>query len=225
MAIINFLVAETFERLFGVLALLEVLDQSIPEMEYRAQQALQELAEHEGWEYGEYEAERDVLDSKFRHWVPRLAAYSVIALLQAVVETALLRVAEYAGKARGSSFRVKDLGGKGVEQAAVYLQRLISLDVKADPAWNQLRDLQDLRNMIVHRGGKPGESLEHQKVMDRLLAAHPESLILPSDKRVVYGEIWISTRLCKEFAKDIEGFLKRLFRAVGLPDMGVPEVS
>ena len=84
-----------------------------------------------------------------------------------------------------------------------------------------MRNLQDLRNAIVHRGGKRGTSPDQQKVMERLLTAYPGSLSFPDSPRdSLYGEVWISMNLCRQFAREVEGFFNRLFRAVGLPDKG-----
>ena len=95
------------------------------------------------------------------------------------------------------------------------------MDVKKDPAWEYLRNLRELRNAIIHRGGKRGKSQRHQLAMDRLLAAYPGRLLFPDGKDAFYGEIWISMNLCRDFAREIEGFFKRLFKAVGLPDRGM----
>lgn len=222
----DFLVLETFDRLFGVTALLDVLDQGIPDMEWREQEALRQMAEAESWDYNDYDVDRQVLDEKFRRWIPRFAAYSIITLFQSIVESQLLACAERVGKMRNASFRVKDIKGKGVEQATVYLQRLISLDVREDPAWSHLRNLQDLRNAIVHRGGKRGTSADQQKVMERLLTAYPGLLAFPdSPRESPYGEVWISMNLCRQFAREVEEFFKRVFKAVGLPEKGMQFVS
>lgn len=217
---INFLVMETFDRLFGATALLEALDKAIPDMEWHEREGLKELAERENWEYEDYDVERQALDARF-HWVPRLAAYSIISVLQSIVETQLLACAQRVGSVRSSAVRVEDIRGKGVEQAAGYFRRVVSLDVTKDAAWDYLLNLRELRNAIIHRGGKRGKSQKHQLAMDRLLAAYPGRLLFQDGNAAFYGEIWISMNLCRDFAREIEGFFKRLFKAVGLPDRGM----
>lgn len=222
------LAVETFERLFGATAFLESVDKAIPEMEWQEREALRQLAEQENWDFGDYQVEGQVLDAKFRHWVPRFAAYSVIILLDSIVETQLFAYAERIGRVRGSAFRPKDIKGHGIEPAALYLNQAAALDVKKDPAWKHLVSLQELRNIIVHRGGRQGEAPEQKKRLDRLLQAYPKEKLELRNNVYTFGgemEIWISMPLCREFAREIEEFFKRLCKAAGLPDKGVQFVS
>jgi hypothetical protein len=218
---IDFLVLKTFERLFGVTALLDVVDRAIPEIEWQEREALKRLAEEQQWDSGDYFVESDVLEEKFRYWLPRLAAYSVIILLHSIVETQLLALAERMGRKQGSPFRVSDIRGRGIEQGALYLERVGALDVRKDPGWRHIHHLQELRNMIVHHGGKRGQSEEHQRAVQRLLQEYDGRLVLPEEPDAVRGEIWISMRLCRDFAQEIQGFFDRLFKAAGLPGKGV----
>ena len=98
---------------------------------------------------------------EFETWIPTFAAYSGTLLLYSIVETQLSAFAEYIGKKRGSRVRVKDMAGKGIDRSAHYLDLVLSIDVKKDPAWSHLRDLQSLRNFIMHSNGKRGDSQEH----------------------------------------------------------------
>ena len=58
------------------------------------------------------------------------------------------------GQKLGSKILLGDLAGKGVEPAATYLERALLIEIKYDPAWSLLRELQALRNIIAHSGGK-----------------------------------------------------------------------
>jgi hypothetical protein len=118
---------------------------------------------------------------------------------------------------QGSKLRVEDLVGKGVDRSVNYLKRVLSIDVRADPAWSRLKDLQSLRNIIVHRGGKPGESPEHQKRANELIKKYPQSLELRKTDGF-HEQIWMSMNLCRDFANDIDGFFERVFKASGLPN-------
>lgn len=217
MWVLNPLVIETFARLHGALAFLETLNDGIPTVEEKEHRYLEHLAAEGGWEYGEYAVERDVLDDKFHTWIPTFAAYSVIIVLHSIVETQLYAFAEHIGKKRGSKLRVKDMAGRGVEQSAIYLERVLSIDVKTDPAWSCLNDLQSLRNIIVHRGGKRGESHNHQKPVNDLVKKYPQALEFRKADRF-HEQIWVSMNLCRDFAQNIEGFFERVFKASGLPN-------
>jgi hypothetical protein len=76
----NFLALNTFERLVGVGAFVDLLDEAVPSIELRKREELKQLAEQEGWDYSDYQVESDALGEKFL-WMPRLAAYSCAVLL------------------------------------------------------------------------------------------------------------------------------------------------
>src|SRR6266571_822000 len=80
------LAIKTFERLSAIRALIDLLDASLPEVELRERDKLKRLAKEQDWDFGDYTVETQILDERFGHWMPRLSAYSVITLLQSVVE-------------------------------------------------------------------------------------------------------------------------------------------
>lgn len=225
MAKIHFdhLAIETFQRLYGASAFLEMADKAIPQLEREERERLRRLAEEEGWDFGDYDVERQALDAKFQHWIPRFVAHAVIILLDSIVETQLFAYAERIGRAKGSKFRPQEVKGHGLEPAALYLKATAALDIKADPAWEELNHLQNLRNILVHKGGKQGDSPEDKKKLDRLLQAFPkEKLSLQENAYALRSEseIWISLSLCRDFVRTIEEFFKRLCNRAGLPDKG-----
>lgn len=100
------LVVETSERLYGLSALIEMIYRATPEIELRERDELKQLAETEHWEYGDYTVGDQFLDVKFKHWLPKFAAYSIIVLLGSIVETQLLAYARRIGERAKSTFGV-----------------------------------------------------------------------------------------------------------------------
>ena len=186
-------------------------------LEANENEYLERLYVQEGWEYSDYAIEKIELDAKFRTWVPTFATYSVIILLHSVVETQLLGFAERLGKKRDAKLRVKQLAGRGLEQSALYLERVVSFPVTTDPAWPLLQDLQLLRNIIVHRGGNRGDSPDHQKSVEDLIRRHPQKLHLQKADGI-HEQLWVSMNLVRAFARETEGFFERIFKAAGLPN-------
>ena len=219
----NLLALQTFERLIATTDFLEVLDKTIPDAERQEQEALRRFAEEQQWDFGDYEVERQTLEGKYR-WLPRLAGYSVVILLYSIVETQLLALAERVGDRQGSTFRVKDIRGRGIEQGVRYLKRVAALEVKKDPAWRWVKDLHELRNIIVHCGGRPTVSREHQQAVQRLAGTY-KGLFVGKSLHAPQGELWISMDLCRDFAHEIQEFFKRLFGASGLSTKGVEAVK
>jgi hypothetical protein len=214
---LNFVVIETFARLDAALAFLGMMNDAIPTMADKEHQYLEALASAGRWEYCEFDAERDALHQRFDSWIPTVAAYSAVVFLHSIIETQLEALAECVGNRQGSRFLVKDMHGSAVERSAIFLERVLSINVKKDPAWSCLKDLQTLRNIIVHRGGKPGESDDERKKVGELVSRYPPALEL----RKVDGfheQVWMSMNLCRDFAQKGYGFFERVFKACGLPN-------
>ncbi len=93
---IDILVLQTFGRLAGISSFLDVLGRALPKSEWSDNEALKQKAEHENWEYSDFDVKRQVLDERFRFWLPRFTAYSVMTLLYTVLETQLAACAKRA---------------------------------------------------------------------------------------------------------------------------------
>ena len=211
------LVAQTFGRLAGISALLELLGRSIPESKWAENEELKRKAEEDGWKYEDFDVERQILEERFQFWLPRFTTYSVVTLLYTVVETQLAACARHAESHRKAQFALTDVRGRGVEAAVLYLEKVGALNAKGDAAWKTICDLRDLRHLIVHRAGTKGQSEEHRRTARRLANDCPKRIVFPNSDWSWYGEVWIAIPLCQEFITTIEEFFDRVFAALDLP--------
>ena len=78
---LDLLVLQTFGRLTGIRSFLDLLDGALPRSEWSDNEALKQRAEKENREFNDFDVERQVLDERFRFWLPRYAAYSAVSLL------------------------------------------------------------------------------------------------------------------------------------------------
>ena len=189
----------------------------MPAAEALEREALQRFAREAGWDESDYGAEKSEIDSKFEYWLPRVLAYSCVSLLQALVETQLLALANRLRDLHGTKIAPDDLSGSPVERSRTYLTKIMDLDVGSDPAWEHLRNLAKIRNIVIHRRGAIGTAQQHREEVHRLIAKYPDRL---SEH---LGDLRISFELCYFFLDEVEGFFKRLFLEVGLPDTVVIE--
>jgi hypothetical protein len=217
---IDFMAMETDSWLYATRAFLEAMTRAVAEAESREDEELKRRAAAESWPPEEYFAEQDVLREKFGHWLPRLSAYSVIILLQSLVETQLHAYARRLRRVQGQKLDVSDLQGKGICPAQKYITKVGGINIANDLGWRDLCNLQDLRNIIVHRRGRQG-SPEQQKIVHRLLKQYPEDLSLrtlwsdPEDH-----EVLVTFRLCSHFMGQVEAFFRRLCKAAGFQEKG-----
>lgn len=215
----NFLAIETFGRLQRTKEFVQLLHNALPTESLRETEDLKLFAESEGWDFGDYQVEKQLLDERLNHWMPRLAAYSCIILLYSIVESQLQECAEQVGKTHKTSFCVQDLCGADVEKAALYLRRVAGVDVKKDAGWLHIENLRQLRNLIVHAGGKPVKE-KHQSLIAKLSKSHPGYVKYEESCWPPHGQVWISMNLCSYFEDQITEFFKRLFKELGLSEKG-----
>lgn len=210
------LTINTFGRLDGITSFLEVLDRTLPEAEWADKKALEKKAADENWEYPDFDTERQILEAKFKFWLPRFTAYSVLTLLYTVLETQLVASAKKACSQKQSSFLPSDIRGSGIEASALFLKKVGIYDLKNDPDWPKICDLRDFRNLIVHRAGTKGQADKHRKTAERLEKSYPNKIKFPNSPCCA-DEVWISDLLCRDFISIVVGVFDRVFDSLGLP--------
>ncbi len=204
---------KTDEQLAAVSALLCLLEEAVPDYEKREQTALRELAERQGLDFGEYDVKRQILDRRFGFWLPRFAAYSVVTLIYAVLEHQLYECARRVGSRTKSRF---DNKRGGIRLAVKYLTEsgVCDVNVKHDQVWSTLIDLQNLRDLIVHRAGTRGRIDKHRKTVARLIGRYPGRLEVEKTPMDWWNEVKISMDLCRHFTNEVEAFLRRVLSDV-----------
>lgn len=213
---VNGIAINTFRRLGQVRALIQVLDLGIPEVSHRLLEDLKEEAEQGSWEYGDCQSEAQILDEQLATWVPCFAAYSCVTLLHTIVEMQLLAVANWVCTREKSKVMVSDIKGGDLDRCVLFLDRIGSIKVKEVPEWTAVDDIRQLRNLIVHYGGRPTE--KHRGLLERLEQRYHPKFRLEFD---IIGEfVYLPLNLCAKFADDAAEFFKGLFSAAGLRDFG-----
>jgi hypothetical protein len=210
------LVDETSQCLSGINALIETVYKGIPESEQQALDAIKQIAERDQWDESDYDVEVQLLDPIFKWWLPKTAAYSVIILLRSIVETQLLAFAKRVGERGKSNFDPNDLKGSVLDRARLYVKKVSDLDLTQNERWQRLRDLQDIRDIIVHRAGKPGD--DKKQHLERMCSSYP-GISLGGNPYTINRdvELGITIHSCRYFAKEVEEFFKGLFKDAGLP--------
>jgi hypothetical protein len=201
---------DTAGWILGVRSLVELLHDTIPEAEHREREALRGRAQGEGWDAGEYFVELQQVELRFQAWLPRLTGYSVIILMHSLVERQLLAVAKQLQQRHGYKLGVKEIQGSPIERAKTYLTKVAGIDIVSDLGWKELTNLQDLRNIVAHRLGKPGETARDQEGINRLLECYRGNLVLEKRPDSFEPEVEVSRSLCEHFIDQVAGFFKRL---------------
>ena len=200
----------TDDRLAGVRALLSMLGDGIADYESRKRAELREFEQSADMDAVEFMVRRDILEHEAGFRLPRFAAYAVVTLLHTILEVHLRECAVRVMEWKGLRFAPDDLRGAGIEAYATYLEKADVLNVKRDKAWPALRDLRDLRNLIVHGAGTPTK----QKTVNRLKQNLKDGFEYSRTKGNWWNEIWVSLELCQQFTDEVEKFAGRCLSAV-----------
>lgn len=217
----NLFVMDTFARLQGVETFLQALREGMPTLKESALRNLEQRATEGQWDYGDFATEESIIAGHFETWVPAFAAYSIIILLYSIIETQLSAFADHVGCSRGSNLRVKDMSRKGIDQSAKYMKLILSIDLKDDPDWGMLKDLQRFRNFIAHRNGKrdPGSNGDFDEFVGRYKGAEFRKV----DGFGYCDQIWISLDICSRFVNSAQRLFNRVFKIANLaPHSFVP---
>jgi hypothetical protein len=213
------LVADTFGWVFGARAFLDALERAIPEADRQEREAIRTQAKREQWDESDYSVAMDEITAKFSWWLPGLSAYSTVVLLHSLVETQLHAFAKRMKHDQSLALSISDLRGSPIDCAHTYLTKVASVDIGRDPGWEELRNLQKLRDLVIHRRGVPPDDQRKAEV-ERLLNRYKGDL-RRADRLNFEGEIEISFALCRRFVDEVETFFRRVFKAAGLPDDGI----
>ena len=81
---------------------------------------------------------------------------SLFVMTYAMLEDDLNQLCDHFAGSRGLTIRFQDLTGGGIRRAQAYLKKVVRVGFPDQrPEWVTLRKLSELRNAIVHVGGRP----------------------------------------------------------------------
>lgn len=210
---LNPFTVETWGRVYGTTTFITAVDIAIPQAQLHTEDALGVFADEQKLDDSEYSNERDMLEEQYRYWVARFATYAGVILLHSTVETQMFACADWVRSANRASLTKKPKR-RMLERARRYLQEVSGFNAATDEAWSDLLRLEELRGLIVHRGGNVGDVEVDRKLAERLRAAYPGKLwvLERSDLHVAY--VAVSPVFCTEFGNLVEGFFRRLLGCV-----------
>ena len=191
-------------RVVGTRAFVAALDAAVPQAHLAAGSALRAWAEAQGLDAAEYFSERDVLEEQHKWWVPRLAAYSAIVAVHSLVEAELFACADRLRAGLKSPKR------RGLDRARASFMRATAVDVTEDDTWPDMLRLEELRNIVVHRGGNVEQSDNDRKVVARLQKVYDSKLWLVKRSQLHGEYVHVTPTLCTEFAEKAEVLFRRL---------------
>ena len=195
---------ETMGRAWGTQTFVSAMDDGVAEAWEKAQHRLRVFCEENGLEAAEYFMERQVLDEQYTSWVTRLSTYASVVAVHVLTESELFAIADDFAK------RTKTDAGRPAQRnlnaAAWYLDEVTNVNVTTQPSWRDMKNVQKLRHLIVHRGGNVTRARDRDDV-SRLARHYGEQRIGVASGELRDDHLVVSQNLCREFAdKAVELF-------------------
>jgi hypothetical protein len=95
------------------------------------------------------------LEGIFRDHFPNIQRRAALITLFSFLESELDKLCLLFQKTNEYPVSLKDLNGNGIERSSLYLEKVCDLkDCRNLPDWLPLKDIQKIRNIVVHNDGK-----------------------------------------------------------------------
>lgn len=95
------------------------------------------------------------LESIFGEYFPNLQRRSALLTIWGYFEHELDKLCQLYQSEKTYNLALADLKGKGIDRAVNYLQKVAGLNThRESEEWNHLKNIQKIRNIIVHQDGK-----------------------------------------------------------------------
>ncbi|MGD0650295.1 MAG: hypothetical protein ABSA97_04005 [Verrucomicrobiia bacterium] len=164
------------------------------------------------------EATREFRREESRNF-SRSLRYSFVVLLFLTTENQLNRVCDALRVERGFPIGARDLrGASAIDRCKNYLTKVEGVQLGDMKPWRRMKDLQEIRNCIVHEGGRVND-LDAPKVAKLKKFIETEKGVsiggsgADSDE---IGMLLIKPEFCQNFAEDAKTLFNDLFVATKL---------
>ena len=184
-----------------------LIEKALTEAFVKEEQSLRKLFDTgDDDEWGEFRAEMDIVEHSFEDDLIPSHRYSFVVLLHVLLETTLRSVCLEIQKERGLSISLGDLAGSPMDKVHKFLTKVVGCSVPSE--WNQLRNLQVVRDCIVHTHGLVKDSRDKESLTK--LASQGDGLAINQDDRLV-----IEPQFCTTNLNHLKDFFAALFLQIG----------
>lgn len=156
------------------------------------------------------------LQEIFEEYFPSLQRRSALLTIWAFLEHELNALCSLYQSERGFQLTFSDLSGKGIDRSAAYLEKVAGLHgIKSSPEWNDLKTIQNIRNLLAHNDGR---LQDHQ--------GKPKDAIVRDMKKLGFlsgqHELRIAEGFLSKVVDTCDIYFKRIAQAIDAAE-GVPQ--
>lgn len=119
-------------------------------------------------------------DWKLNSVFPKLQWSSIFNSSYTLFEKHLNDLCKKFGKERSKEIGLKDIKGKGIERAKIYLSKVIGItNIFDSTEWREIQDYAKVRNVLVHTNGNLDLSKKNHKDVFNIANNHPNLFVYP----------------------------------------------
>jgi hypothetical protein len=158
-------------------------------------------------DFSEWQAEIEFFEERYDRDFPSKIRYSFVVLLHIELENRLRATCDEISRRKNIVIREKDLKGSPIERAKTFLDKIAMLSLNNQQAWQGLKDLQNIRDCIVHTNGQ----IEASRDKKRLLELCEKRLGIAN----LEGTLMIKNAYCIKAIEAIAAYFDNLFDSAG----------
>lgn len=98
------------------------------------------------------------LEHVFTQHFPNLLLRTTLVAFYSFAEVTLDNLCDLFARHIGSAVSVRDIKGKGISRAKLYLTKICGIDFGCLPRWSELNSIAKMRNLITHADGRITEA-------------------------------------------------------------------
>jgi hypothetical protein len=144
------------------------------------------------------------LQEVFEEYFPSLQRRSALLTVWSFLEHELDALCSLYQSEKGLKLAFSDLAGKGIDRSATYLEKVAGLlGLKSSREWNDLKEIQNIRNLIAHNDGR---LRDHQgKLKDATVKDMKKLGFLSGEHELLIAEGFLSkvVNVCDSYFKRI----------------------
>lgn len=156
------------------------LDRRRQELERNLAKEAERLSERNKTDLGDIYANEF---HKLAELFPTLHRRAYLVIILGELENYLNDLCAYTKHAQKLEIGVADLNGRGIKRAVTYLRKAVGVKVPQSGEWNEITIAQDIRNLIVHKGGQlsresPVRIREYATISNHMKLSNRDEIVL-----------------------------------------------
>lgn len=147
--------------------------------------------------------------------IENTATYSLIPSCYMLFETNLVAFANIAKQHYSLNLKYNELNGGKTEKIKNYLSKLANINISKINSWNSLKDLEKIRNCIIHNEGKVNDEFKDKKDLESILKKYPNDISINKPLYEDTNYLIIKFSLCEKFLSLLDSFFNDIIDIFG----------